>query len=193
MNSMGVSPFVNRLYSDLQDGLILFQLYEIIQPGCVDQKRICKQFKKMRATFEKIGALPLPLYKVISFIRNIKFSMEACEPSISTVSKLLLARKLQNTVRESGYIFISINRSIQHWIEVLITECLCECLQLQVIVTVRKQNGKNFIKSLWIYVLETKWGKKCCNKHDSESSKYSVCVKQPIWYMKFIGYFWKWV
>lgn len=55
MNSMGVSPHVNRLYSDLQDGLILFQLYDIIQPGCVDWKRVQKQFKKMKATFEKIG------------------------------------------------------------------------------------------------------------------------------------------
>ena len=33
MNSMGVSPYVNRIYSDLTDGLIIFQLYDIIKPG----------------------------------------------------------------------------------------------------------------------------------------------------------------
>jgi len=58
INSMGVNPpHVNRLYNDLQDGLILFKLYDIIQPGCVDWKRVCREFKKMKATFEKIGTL----------------------------------------------------------------------------------------------------------------------------------------
>lgn len=66
MNSMGVNPHVNRLYSDLQDGLILFQLYDIIQPGCVDWKRVCKQFHKMKATFEKIGKVPKKEKVIIS-------------------------------------------------------------------------------------------------------------------------------
>lgn len=35
MNSMGVAPHVNWLYSDLADGLIIFQLYDIIKPGIV--------------------------------------------------------------------------------------------------------------------------------------------------------------
>ena len=39
MNSLGVNPQVNWLYSDLTNGLILFQIYEIIQPGIVDWKR----------------------------------------------------------------------------------------------------------------------------------------------------------
>jgi plastin-3 len=42
MNSMGVSPRVNYIYRDLIDGLILFQLYDIIQPGVVDWKRVVK-------------------------------------------------------------------------------------------------------------------------------------------------------
>ena len=33
MNSLGVSPYVNNLSSDLADGLVIFQLYEIINPG----------------------------------------------------------------------------------------------------------------------------------------------------------------
>ena len=40
MNSLGVQPFVQYLYSDLQDGLILFQIYEFIQPGLVNWKRV---------------------------------------------------------------------------------------------------------------------------------------------------------
>ncbi len=42
MNSMGVAPHVNWLYSDLADGLIIFQLYDIIRPGIVDWNRVHK-------------------------------------------------------------------------------------------------------------------------------------------------------
>ena len=52
---MGCNPHVNRLYVDLQDGLILFQLYEIIKSGSVDWKRVKKTFSKMSHVFEKIG------------------------------------------------------------------------------------------------------------------------------------------
>lgn len=54
MNSLGVTPFVHRLYSDLYDGLIIFQLYDYIQPGMVDWKRVVKKFNKMKANFERI-------------------------------------------------------------------------------------------------------------------------------------------
>merc|ERR1719433_1024731 len=36
MNSLGVDPYVNYLYTDLTDGLILFQIFEFIQPGIVN-------------------------------------------------------------------------------------------------------------------------------------------------------------
>jgi plastin-3 len=42
MNSLGVDPYVNYLYGDLYNGLILFQIYEIIQPGIVVWKRVVK-------------------------------------------------------------------------------------------------------------------------------------------------------
>ena len=42
MNSLGVDPYVQYLYSDLQDGLILFQLYEFIQPGIVNWKKVVR-------------------------------------------------------------------------------------------------------------------------------------------------------
>ncbi len=52
---MGVSPYVNHLYHDLTDGMIIFQLYDIIKPGIVDWSRVVKKFNKMRMLMEKIG------------------------------------------------------------------------------------------------------------------------------------------
>ena len=40
MNSLGVSPYVNWMYSDLADGLIIFQLYDIIKPGVVTWPKV---------------------------------------------------------------------------------------------------------------------------------------------------------
>jgi len=54
MNSMGVSPYVNRIYNDLTNGLIIFQLYDIIKPGTVDWTRVHKTFHKMKILMEKI-------------------------------------------------------------------------------------------------------------------------------------------
>merc|ERR1719330_333573 len=46
MNSLGVNPRVNYLYSDLYDGLVIFQLMDFIQPGIVDwNKRVVTQDK----------------------------------------------------------------------------------------------------------------------------------------------------
>lgn len=55
MNSMGVSPYVSRIYSDLSDGLIIFQLYDIIKPKTVNWNRVIKKFNRMKAMMEKIG------------------------------------------------------------------------------------------------------------------------------------------
>jgi len=40
MNSLGVDPFVNHLYEDLRDGIVLLQLLDKIEPGIVDWKRV---------------------------------------------------------------------------------------------------------------------------------------------------------
>jgi hypothetical protein len=40
MNSLGVEPFVNYLYDDLRDGVVLLQLFDKISPGIVDWKRV---------------------------------------------------------------------------------------------------------------------------------------------------------
>uniref|UniRef100_A0A914I7Q4 Calponin-homology (CH) domain-containing protein n=1 Tax=Globodera rostochiensis TaxID=31243 RepID=A0A914I7Q4_GLORO len=40
MNSLGVDPYVNHIYSDLQNGLVIFKLYDCIRPGIVQWKRV---------------------------------------------------------------------------------------------------------------------------------------------------------
>jgi len=40
MNSLGVEPYVGNLYEDLRNGVILLQLFDKVQPGIVDQKRV---------------------------------------------------------------------------------------------------------------------------------------------------------
>merc|ERR1712154_84089 len=46
MNSLGVRPHVNHLYSDLYNGLIIFQLMDYIKPGIVDwEKRVIREEK----------------------------------------------------------------------------------------------------------------------------------------------------
>jgi len=54
MNSMGVQPYVNYLYGDLCDGVIIFQLYDIIKSGIVEWNRVKKQFTKLKAFMEKL-------------------------------------------------------------------------------------------------------------------------------------------
>jgi plastin-3 len=74
MNSLGVEPYVNYLYSDLTDGLVIFkvvlnkvfsllesrlmfssfQLYDTISPGIVNWKRVVKQFRKLAAMMERM-------------------------------------------------------------------------------------------------------------------------------------------
>lgn len=54
MNSLGVSPFVNRLYSDLADGLVLIQLFDIIRPGSVQWNRVHKQFSRLKGFMERL-------------------------------------------------------------------------------------------------------------------------------------------
>ncbi|PIC12058.1 hypothetical protein B9Z55_028679 [Caenorhabditis nigoni] len=54
MNSMGVDPYVNWLYGDLQNGVVIFQLYDIIWPGMVTWKRVVRQFHKLRGMMDQI-------------------------------------------------------------------------------------------------------------------------------------------
>lgn len=52
MNSLGVDPYVNNLYEDLRDGIILLQILDKIEPGIVDwnkanTKRPLNKFKQV--------------------------------------------------------------------------------------------------------------------------------------------------
>ncbi|GAM22511.1 hypothetical protein SAMD00019534_056860 [Acytostelium subglobosum LB1] len=40
INSLGIDPFVNNLFQDLRDGLVLLRVLDKINPGCVDWKRV---------------------------------------------------------------------------------------------------------------------------------------------------------
>eukprot|EP00842_Homolaphlyctis_polyrhiza_P006965 jgi/Hompol1/858/HPOL_001344-RA len=56
LNSLGVDPFVNNLFDDLTDGLILLQAMDKVRPGIVDWKKVNKpapiasKFKKVENT-----------------------------------------------------------------------------------------------------------------------------------------------
>ncbi|TPX36121.1 hypothetical protein SmJEL517_g01590 [Synchytrium microbalum] len=55
LNSLGCEPFVNNLFDDLQDGLVLLQAMDTVKPGIVDWKKVNKapvssKFKKVENT-----------------------------------------------------------------------------------------------------------------------------------------------
>ena len=54
MNSMGVQPYVNWLYSDLADGLVILQLFDIIKPNSVDWAKVHKNFSRMKKFMEQL-------------------------------------------------------------------------------------------------------------------------------------------
>lgn len=52
LNSLGVEPFVNNLYEDLKDGLILLQAMDKVKPGSVDWKKVNQ--KKPLSRFRQV-------------------------------------------------------------------------------------------------------------------------------------------
>jgi len=70
MNSLGVNPSVNYLYTDLQDGLILFQIFEEIQPGIVNWSRV-RGTKEEGREFSKI-----PAKKNLQILENCNYAVE---------------------------------------------------------------------------------------------------------------------
>jgi len=49
MNSLGVEPRVNYLYTDLNDGLIIFKIYDVIKPGTVNWEKVNTKYSKLDA------------------------------------------------------------------------------------------------------------------------------------------------
>jgi len=54
MNSLGVQPRVNYLYSDLYNGLVIFQLMDFIKPGIVDWKRVKTEEKQSKMAAKRL-------------------------------------------------------------------------------------------------------------------------------------------
>jgi len=40
INSLGIEPFINNLFEDLRDGLVILRVMDIVQPGIVEWKRV---------------------------------------------------------------------------------------------------------------------------------------------------------
>ncbi|XP_065192722.1 plastin-2-like [Sycon ciliatum] len=70
MNSLGVTPFVNNLYSDLSDGHVLLELMNKIKPGIVDWNKVNKPPYKLGGQMKKIENCNY----VVDLCRELKFS-----------------------------------------------------------------------------------------------------------------------
>eukprot|EP01135_Chromosphaera_perkinsii_P001057 Nk52_evm7s158 gene=Nk52_evmTU7s158 len=72
MNSLGVEPFVNNLYMDLRDGIVLIQLFDKVKPGCVDWKQVNKPpYKKISGMMKKLENCNYAL----ALAKDFKFSL----------------------------------------------------------------------------------------------------------------------
>jgi len=83
MNSLGVTPRVNHLYSDLADGQILLQLYDIIYPGIVNWKRVVKEFNKRRIIMEMIGQWRCTFVHHLAIFYNVCAKVVQCKKVIT--------------------------------------------------------------------------------------------------------------
>ena len=55
MNSLGVNPFVNNLYTDCRDGMVLLQLFDKVKPGIVNWDKVNKPpYKAMGGNMKKL-------------------------------------------------------------------------------------------------------------------------------------------
>ncbi|XP_064384234.1 fimbrin-like [Halichondria panicea] len=73
MNSMGVDPFVHSLYKDLNNGLVLLQLFDRIKPGIVNWDKVNNKesLKKMGGNMKKLENCNY----AIDIAHQLKFSL----------------------------------------------------------------------------------------------------------------------
>eukprot|EP01121_Diplochlamys_sp_Union-15-3_P013330 TRINITY_DN4119_c0_g1_i1.p1 TRINITY_DN4119_c0_g1~~TRINITY_DN4119_c0_g1_i1.p1 ORF type:complete len:523 (+),score=101.08 TRINITY_DN4119_c0_g1_i1:38-1606(+) len=69
LNSLGIDPFVNNLFQDLRDGLVLLRAEDKISPGCVEWKRV-----NQVAPLSRFKAVENCNYAV-DIGKNLKFSL----------------------------------------------------------------------------------------------------------------------
>ena len=70
MNSLGVDPFVNDLFKDLRDGLVLLQVIEHVYPGLVKQSRV-----NARPSASRFKCIENTNYIVELGTKELKFSL----------------------------------------------------------------------------------------------------------------------
>ncbi|EDO32484.1 predicted protein [Nematostella vectensis] len=97
INSLGIKPFVQNLYLDLDDGMILFQLFDQVQPGIVNYDKVNKPpFKKMGAKMKKLENCNY----AISVADLLKFSLVGVGgKDINDGNKMLILALLWQTMR----------------------------------------------------------------------------------------------
>jgi len=76
MNSLGCDPFVNNLFDDLQDGLVLLQTLDKVHPGLVDWKKVNKQ-TPITSKFKKVENTNY----VVALAKSLKFSLVGIQGS----------------------------------------------------------------------------------------------------------------
>jgi len=76
MNSLGCDPFVNNLFDDLQDGLVLLQTLDKVHPGLVDWKKVNKQ-TPITSKFKKVENTNY----VIALAKSLNFSLVGIQGS----------------------------------------------------------------------------------------------------------------
>eukprot|EP01133_Synstelium_polycarpum_P008010 gene8010-9410_t len=69
INSLGIDPFVNNLFTDLRDGLVILRVLDKINPGCVDWKKV-----NMVVPMNKFKAVENCNYAV-NIAKGMKFSL----------------------------------------------------------------------------------------------------------------------
>jgi hypothetical protein len=94
MNSLGVDPFVNHLYEDLRDGLVLLQLLDKIEPGIVDWSKV-----NTKAPLNKFKQVENCNY-AIDLGKKLKFSLVAIGgQDIQTGNKKLILAIIWQAMR----------------------------------------------------------------------------------------------
>ena len=91
MNSLGVRPHVNYLYSDLCNGLVIFQLMDYIRPGIVDwDKRVIRQEKMSAMSSKRFQEILSNCNYAVELARKLNLVIVGIAGSISSPSPSVL-------------------------------------------------------------------------------------------------------
>lgn len=69
INSLGIEPFVNNLFEDLRDGIIILKVMDIVQPGIVDWSKV-----NLKAPLNKFKKVENCNYAIV-LGKQMKFSL----------------------------------------------------------------------------------------------------------------------